>query len=148
MDQMAGSSSILVTSHADRTVCLWDARDGQFTLTSPGHSSRSCSPPRRSFIFVLSENSIISLTLPSAHASHIPFVRAHPTSQHLIATGGHDGELKIFDVRSPKQALLGVKRDEKREIKGEDKLLCGDWDGEIIGVGGEGCVLEVYRGKV
>ena len=43
---------------------------------------------------------------------------------------------------------MGVKRDENREIKGEDKLLCGDWDGEIIGVGGEGCVLEVYRGKV
>ncbi|KAL7410122.1 WD40-repeat-containing domain protein [Mrakia frigida] len=121
MDQMAGSSSMLVTSHADRTVCLWDARD---------------------------ESAIISLTLPSAHASHIPFVRAHPTSQHLIATAGHDGELKIWDVRSPKQALLGVKRDENREIKGEDKLLAGDWDGEILAVGGEGCILEVYRGKV
>jgi ribosome biogenesis protein YTM1 len=125
MDQMAGGSSMLVTSHADRTVCLWDTRD---------------------------DTSIISLTLPSAHTSFIPFVRAHPTSPHLIATGGHDGQLKIFDIRSPKQALLGVQRDyTKQEAAGgkkKEKLLAGDWDGEILAVGGEGCELEVYRGKV
>ncbi|CDZ97377.1 Microtubule binding protein YTM1 (contains WD40 repeats) [Phaffia rhodozyma] len=121
MDLMAGTGNVLATSHADRTVSLWDTRE---------------------------ESTVISLSFPSAHTSSIPLIRSHPTSSHLLFTAGHDGQIKIWDARSPKQALLGVKRELKEDKKGMEKLLGGDWDGELLGVGGEACELEVYRGKI
>lgn len=124
MDQLSplsSSSTLLLTSHADRTVSLWDARES---------------------------TSIISLSFPSAHTSHIPVVRAHPTNPNGFFTAGHDGAIKVWDIRSPKQALLGVQRNLKEDKKGKEKLLGGDWDGRIVAVGGESCELEVYQGNM
>jgi ribosome biogenesis protein YTM1 len=125
MDQLAplsASSTLLLTSHADRTVSLWDARES---------------------------TSIISLSFPAAHSSQIPVVRAHPTNANSFFTAGHDGAIKVWDVRSPKQALLGVQRQAPAKgNEGKEKLLGGDWDGKLVAVGGESCELEVYQGNL
>ncbi|KAJ9106920.1 hypothetical protein QFC20_003929 [Naganishia adeliensis] len=115
IDQMAQSGT-LATGHMDRTVCMWDTREAQ---------------------------SLISLTLSTA--SPVPSLRAHPTSQFTLATGTYSGNLQIWDIRSPKQALFSVRRQQK-EGKGE-RVLGIDWNGEILVAGGEDGEVSVWSAR-
>ncbi|KAJ9102454.1 hypothetical protein QFC21_002854 [Naganishia friedmannii] len=115
IDQMTGSGT-LATGHMDRTVCLWDTREA---------------------------TSLISLTLQTA--SPVPSLRAHPTSPYTLATGTYSGTLQIWDVRSPKQALFSVKRQQK-EGKGE-RVLGVDWNGEVLVAGGEDGEVSVWSAR-
>ncbi|GHJ87698.1 hypothetical protein NliqN6_4100 [Naganishia liquefaciens] len=115
IDQMAQSGT-LATGHMDRTVCMWDTREAQ---------------------------SLISLTL--ATSSPVPSLRAHPTSSFTLATGTYSGNLQIWDIRSPKQALFSVKRQQK-EGKGE-RVLGIDWNGEVLVAGGEDGEVSVWSAR-
>lgn len=91
----------------------------------------------------LAAQSLISLTLSTA--SPVPSLRAHPTSQFTLATGTYSGNLQIWDIRSPKQALFSVRRQQK-EGKGE-RVLGIDWNGEILVAGGEDGEVSVWSAR-
>lgn len=87
--------------------------------------------------------SLISLTLSTS--SPVPSLRAHPTSQFTLATGTYSGNLQIWDIRSPKQALFSVRRQQKQG-KGE-RVLGIDWNGEIMVAGGEDGEVSVWSAR-
>jgi ribosome biogenesis protein len=130
IDQLSGSGT-LITGNMDRTICLWDTREGESDLVSVLY--RCIWVAKIEFLFILIATSIISLILPTP--APVPSIAAHPTSSYLLSSATYSGVLQIWDVRSPKQALFSVNRVPK-EGKGE-RVLCVDWDGERMVAGGE-----------
>ena len=116
------SANLLLTGNADRYVCLWDTRES---------------------------DRVISLTL-QGHTASVAAVAAHPTSQLLFSSAGFDGNVKIWDARSPKQALFSVQRQRKQgpvTASLQNKILCMAWNGELIASGGEDGKLELLQSK-
>lgn len=116
------SANLLLTGNADRTVCLWDTRETE---------------------------RVISLTL-TGHTASVAAVAAHPTSQLLFSSAGYDGTVKVWDARSPKQALFSVQRQKKQGpalASAQNKILCMAWNGELIASGGEDGKLELLQSK-
>ena len=113
------------------------------------------------FASLCTETNAISLTL-RGHTSQVSSVKAHPTSPLLVVSASFDSTLRIWDARSPKQALFVIQReassaskevtDEKERhllrLKGPEKALCVDWDGELVVSGGEEKTLQLHRAKV
>jgi ribosome biogenesis protein len=82
-------------------------------------------------------------------------VCAHPNSPFLVLSGSYDSTLRIWDARSPRQALFSVVRAPQTEGEGADKVkgvgdkvLCVDWDGEKIVSGGEDGRLQIHKANV
>ncbi|GAA94305.1 uncharacterized protein L969DRAFT_90027 [Mixia osmundae IAM 14324] len=126
LDQMA-SKNLLVTGSTDRLVCFWDSREALST---------------------------ISLTL-SGHKSQVSSVRAHPISPLLVVSASFDSTMRIWDARSPKQALFTIQREAKpasadsKPVPGiGDKILSAAWDGQIIASGGEDKQIQLHRTNV
>lgn len=117
-EQLA-SPNLLVTGNADRTITVFDMRDSA---------------------------SIISLTL-TGHASSVAAVSAHPTSPLLLCSGSYDGTVRIWDARSPKQALFSVQRQQPKQGKPSGKIICTAWDGDIVASGGEDGRLDLAQSK-
>lgn len=117
-DQLA-SPNLLVTGNGDRTVTLFDMRE---------------------------ENSIISLSL-SGHSSSVAAVSANPNSPFLFCSAAYDSTVRIWDARSPKQALFAMKSQHAKQGKAGGKLLCTAWDGSMIASGGEDGELELMQSK-
>lgn len=105
----------------------------------------------------------ISLQLPASHSKPVSSVKCHPLSSNLFASGSHDGTIKIWDIRSSKQALFSLNSDNNKsqnkngngdgglgmnEGEGE-KVLTLDWtrDGQTIVSGGEDKKLNVWKGE-
>lgn len=105
------SPNLLITGSTDRLISFFDFRES---------------------------TQIISLSLPG-HQGPVSSVVAHPTSPLLLASGSYDGTVKIWDARSPKQALfsMDMPRDEGSS-GGQEKVLAVDWDGERLVAAGEG----------
>ncbi|KAK4684088.1 ribosome biogenesis protein, partial [Tremellales sp. Uapishka_1] len=124
IDQFS-SSAVLATGSMDRTISLWDTRDA---------------------------TSLISQTL--ATGSPIGSLKCHPTSAFTLASTTYSGLVQIWDIRSPKNPLFSVsKANDIREkvtkngkVLGE-RLLAGDWDGELLVAGGEDGDVGVWRGR-
>jgi WD40 repeat protein len=105
----------------DRLICLWDLRTDA------------------------TQN--ISLTL-AGHTAPVSAIAAHPTSSLMFASGSYDSTVRIWDARSPKQALftLPVPKKEGDEDRAEpEKVLAVDWDGERLAAGGEGARVISWR---
>lgn len=119
-DQLA-SPNLFVTGNGDRTVTLFDMRE---------------------------ENSIISMTL-TGHTSSVAAVAANPNSPFLFCSASYDSTVRIWDARSPKQALFAMKSQQGKGKEGKNggKLLCTAWDGSIIASGGEDAELELMQSK-
>lgn len=114
------SPNLLLSGNADRTVCLWDTRETE---------------------------RVISLTC-TGHTASVAAVAAHPTSQLLFASAGFDGYTKVWDARSPKQALFSVQRQKKQgpaPASAQNKVLCMAWNGQLIASGGEDGKLELLQ---
>lgn len=110
-------ASVAVSGHVDRSVCVWDARS--------------------------SSNIAQKLW---GHGSVVESVHAHPSSQHHFASAGLDGNIKLWDVRSPKQALFTVVRKPAGGKKeNENKILGVDWDGSVLASGGEDCAMQLHE---
>ncbi|GAA6061075.1 hypothetical protein JCM10212_006276 [Sporobolomyces blumeae] len=117
--------SLLLTGSTDRLVSLFDLR--------------------------ASTLSAISLSL-AGHAGPVSSVASHPTNALMLCSASYDSTVKVWDARSPKQALFTLDMPQKEDDaatavgRGEkDKVLCVDWDGERIVAGGEGARVAVWR---
>ena len=80
MDQLA-SANLLATGAMDRTLCLWDFRQ---------------------------DMTAISLIM-TGHTAAVSAVSAHPTEPLSLVSGSHDGTVRVWDARSPKQSLFVIK---------------------------------------
>lgn len=148
MDQWA-STGTLATGAMDRTICLWDTREGMFIQSKTTIFAR-----KQEFILIPpSATSLISLTIPTP--SPVPSLTCHPTSQFTLAAATYSGQIQIWDIRSPKHAIFSVSKattttaggnvegnKKKREVTKNGKvlgerLLAIDWDGERVVAGGE-----------
>lgn len=63
----------------------------------------------------------------------------------MLASGSYDSTVRIWDARSPKQALfvLPVPLEEGKTVA--EKVLSVDWDGERLVAGGEGARVVVWK---
>jgi ribosome biogenesis protein YTM1 len=118
---------------------------------------RSCRSVESPELRSTADTEAISLTL-AGHGSSVASVSAHPTSPLLVLSASYDGNLRIWDARSPNQALFTIPRqasetqsglsDQLKRLKGPEKVLCCDWDGSMVGSGGEDKALQLYRTTV
>ena len=120
VDTLAHSDVVAVSGHVDRSVCVWDTRS--------------------------TTNIANRLT---GHSSIVEAVHAHPTSQHHLASAGLDGNVKLWDIRSPKQALFTVVRKPANGRKEhENKILSVCWNGSVLATGGEDCAMQLHEAAV
>ena len=61
------------------------------------------------------------------------------TNSHQVVTGAYDGIVRVWDLRSNKDAMATFKA-----WDGMKKVLGVDWRNGMVGVGGEGG-LEVWK---
>ncbi|PKI84979.1 ribosome biogenesis protein ytm1 [Malassezia vespertilionis] len=125
VDPLQGAQ--LVTGHMDHSIAMYDFRD---TLTNT------------------------AISIANAHAAAVGSIAAHPTSAHLFASGAYDGKLKLWDARSPKQALFALTQPNHvsgtSHARGAAKILGLGWseDGNSIVAGGEDCRISIYQGSI
>ncbi|KAL5478615.1 YTM1_2 [Sanghuangporus weigelae] len=115
---------ILAASSTDRTVRIFDSR----TFISKPSSLTSSAP--------------IILQQASTPAT----LSASPTNSHHVASGGYDGVVRIWDVRSTKGAVASFRAGEgaEPEKRGDGKVLGLDWRNGVMAVGGE-AGLDIWR---
>lgn len=64
----------------------------------------------------------------------------------MFASGSYDGTVRIWDARSPKQALFVLNMPPMEDgSAGNEKVLSVDWDGEKLVAGGEGKRVVSWR---
>ncbi|WFD40028.1 ribosome biogenesis protein ytm1 [Malassezia japonica] len=126
LDVMHGAAARVqvVTGHMDHSMALYDFRDTTHN----------------------------AIAIANAHTAPVSAVRSHPTSSYLLASGAYDGRIKVWDVRSPKQALFALSQPlatSQEAKKGQTKLLSVDWtaDGNSVVAGGEDCRVSIYQGN-
>ncbi|TIB95567.1 WD40 repeat-like protein [Wallemia mellicola] len=116
LDSLVAPSTI-VSGHVDRSIALWDMR----------------------------ASSNISQKL-LGHTSIVEAIHAHPTSPNHFASAGMDGNIKLWDIRSPKQSLFTVVRKPSNGKKENEKKILGlAWDSQILASGGEDCALQLHE---
>lgn len=120
----AFSAHQLVCGHMDHSLALYDFRD---TVSNA------------------------AVAMNGAHTAPVSAVKVHPRSEHLFASGAYDGRLKVWDVRSPKQALFAVTAPvaASKEVGGQTKVLGLDWtpSGDALVAGGEDCRVCLYQAR-
>ena len=92
-----------------------------------------------------------AVSISNAHGAAVGAIRANPAAPQLFASGGYDGRLKVWDVRSPKQALFALAQPSASSSDAptqRTKVLALDWsaDGRSIAAGGEDCRISIYQG--
>jgi ribosome biogenesis protein YTM1 len=98
-----------------------------------------------------SSTSSIILSLPTQ--SPVSAIKCHPTSEFTMMGVTYSGLVQIWDVRSPKSALFSVqKQGEGRKVTKNGKvlgerLLAGDWDGEMVVAGGEDGEVGIWNAR-
>jgi ribosome biogenesis protein YTM1 len=137
----------LATGSMDRTISLFDTREGTLPFFSPPLFSQ----------LTCSATSLISLTLSTK--SPVPSLKCHPTNSFTLANVTYAGNVQIWDVRSPKNALFDVRKaggnaggEKKRDVteRGKmlgERLLGMDWDGEVLVAGGEDGEVGIWRAR-
>lgn len=123
LQQHAAGTPEVITGHMDHSLALYDFRD------AVRHAA---------------------LSIAHAHAAPVSAVRTHPVSAHLFASGAYDGRLKVWDVRSPKQALFALAQPlQASQDARPGKVLGLDWtpDGDQLVAGGEDCRVAIYQGQ-
>ncbi|KAL5514534.1 hypothetical protein ACEPAG_1850 [Sanghuangporus baumii] len=115
---------ILAASSTDRAVRIFDTR----TSTSKSSSLTSSAP------------------ILLQHASTPAALFASPTNSHHVASGGYDGVVRIWDMRSAKGAVASFRAGEgaEPEKRGDGKVLGLDWRNGVMAVGGE-AGLDIWR---
>jgi ribosome biogenesis protein YTM1 len=97
-----------------------------------------------------STSSIVSV-LPTG--SPISALKCHPTSTFTMMGVTYSGLVQIWDIRSPKSALFSVQKSGKSRYvtaKGKrlgERLLAGDWDGEMVVAGGEDGEVGIWNAR-
>jgi ribosome biogenesis protein YTM1 len=108
-----GSSSVVAFGGSDRVLRVWDTRG------------------------VAGEG--LAVKAYTAHEGWISSIAWRPGSSYHMVTGGHDGAVKLWDIRT------GVPLGSLQQHKEGDKVLCvGWWGGETLVSGGSDCKVQVY----
>lgn len=102
-------------------------------------------------LFDLRDQVSTAMSIANAHSAPVGAVRANPAVPQLFASGSYDGRIKVWDVRSPKQALFALTQPSASTGDApakRTKVLALDWssDGKSIVAGGEDCRISVYQG--
>ncbi|KAK4052246.1 ribosome biogenesis protein ytm1 [Microbotryomycetes sp. JL221] len=128
LSQMA-TPNLLATGTSDRLICFFDLRTSSETFSTG-----------------VAQN--ITLTM-SGHTGPVSAVKSHPTSSLMLVSGSFDGTVRIWDARSPKQALFVLSMpdldDSSARKDAVDKVLSVDWDGERIAAGGQGAKVVQWK---
>lgn len=138
---------LLLSGHPDGSVRLWDISD-------PLVSSSSLQP----MTFFAGNPEIMKKRLTNLHKGWITGLAWSPRNENLFASTGHDGAVRIWDIRSepsasvpqfilsPGNSLKDDNNNNNEESTG--KILALDWshDGSIR-FGGEDCKLYTYSTK-
>jgi WD40 repeat protein len=107
------SSSIVAFGGSDRVLRVWDAR---------GVSGEG-----------------LAVKAYNAHEGWISSIAWRPSSSFHLVTGGHDGAVKLWDIRTA--VLLGSLQQHKEDAK----VLCvGWWGAQTLVSGGSDCKLQLY----
>ena len=114
---------LLAAASTDRSVRIFDTR----TFTSK-------------------PSSLTTAPIVLQHASTPTALCPSPTNAHHIASGGYDGVVRIWDVRSAKGAIASFRAGEgsEPEKRGDGKVLGLDWRNGVMAVGGE-AGLDIWR---
>ncbi|KAG7091307.1 hypothetical protein E1B28_010353 [Marasmius oreades] len=139
----------------DSTVRLWDVENGVCTqtisasekpfldlsLTADGNIVAASSTDRTITLYDVRTNnsSNISSSLGSLPHPATPSSLALGSTPHHLISGGYDGVVRMWDLRSTKSAMTSFKT-----WDGHKKVLSVDWKRGLVGVGGEGG-LEVWK---
>jgi ribosome biogenesis protein YTM1 len=112
-DGSSSSSSIVAFGGSDRVLRVWDAR---------GVSGEG-----------------LAVKAYNAHEGWISSIAWRPDSSFHLVTGGHDGAVKLWDIRTA--VPLGSLQQHKEDAK----VLCvGWWGGQTLVSGGSDCKLQLY----
>ncbi|KAI8866207.1 WD40 repeat-like protein [Ramicandelaber brevisporus] len=115
------ATNLLASGHAEPTVRVWDVR------TSPAAHTGDANAVR--------------LTLAKGgHRNWVTKVKWSPTSEHILASTSHDGNICIWDIRAPRAALFNVPATDKARRK----VFAMDWNGDYIVSGGEEAILRTH----
>jgi ribosome biogenesis protein YTM1 len=107
----SSSSNVVAFGGADRVLRIWDTR----RVKGEG----------------------LAVKAYNAHEGWISSIAWRPGSAYQLATGGHDGSVKVWDVRSgvPLGSL----------VQHDQKVLCvGWWGAQQLVSGGADCKLQLY----
>jgi ribosome biogenesis protein len=102
--------------------------------TPDNHTILSSSTDRTISLFDLrlSSTSIVTASATLMHPA-TPSCISTSSSPHQIVSGAYDGVVRLWDLRSVKSAMASFKA-----WDGLKKVLSVDWNGGVVGVGGEG----------
>ncbi|EJD54212.1 WD40 repeat-like protein [Auricularia subglabra TFB-10046 SS5] len=148
-----GSSSEAYSCSFDSTIKAWDVRTAvstrsiatsekpftALTFASPSTVVAASSDRTLNLLDTRSANAVVEPGF--GHPSLPTSLSAHPSDGVRVASGGTDGVVRIWDVRSPKTAVSSFEL-WRKEGK---KVLSVSWGAAgVIGVAGEGGV-EIWR---
>ncbi|KAI0733326.1 WD40 repeat-like protein [Fomitopsis betulina] len=144
----------------DSSVRVWDVENGICTNTiaasskpfldlaiqASGSSALACSTDRTvsQYDFRAAVTHLAAPTASLVHPATPACVAVSPAAgEHQLVTGGYDGVVRLWDLRSTKSAVTSFRAWEATPAKG-GKILSLDWARGVVGVGGEGGV-EIWR---
>lgn len=108
-----GSSSVVAFGGSDKVLRVWDTR---------GVSGEG-----------------LAVKAYAAHAGWISSLAWRPENSYHVVSGGHDGAVKLWDIRT------AVPLGSLQQHKEESKVLCvGWWGGQTIVSGGSDCKVQLY----
>ncbi|TPX46814.1 hypothetical protein SeLEV6574_g03014 [Synchytrium endobioticum] len=142
--------AFLATGSADKTIKLWDLS------AVPSALSASSSPTNNE-----ASTTIKALRSFALHTSPVSALAWHPTVPTVLASGGHDSRIHVFDVREPQNAKYwNVGSDVECMTwdcsnSNSSKIIVGLEDGRVVcfdvGIGGhlvEDTMVEANGGRV
>ncbi|KAI5953283.1 hypothetical protein KGF54_002654 [Candida jiufengensis] len=109
-------TGMFVSSSFDHTVKIWDTNELQpvhtfnlnnrvYSIDVCGENSLIATASDQPFIRILDMKSTSSAHTLSGHKGKTLSVKWHPTNPNLLASGGYDGEVRIWDIRRSKSLL-------------------------------------------
>ncbi|KAI0030578.1 WD40-repeat-containing domain protein [Vararia minispora EC-137] len=101
----------------------------------------AASADRAVTLYDLRAESVRAASATFAHMGGVPSSLATGSKETQFVSGGYDGVVRLWDVRSAGKEMASFK---VWEGKGEGKVLSVDWREDVVGIAGEGGV-EVWR---
>ncbi|CAK9437905.1 uncharacterized protein LODBEIA_P22830 [Lodderomyces beijingensis] len=109
-------TGMFVTSSFDHTVKIWDTNELMpvhnfnvnnrvYSIDVNGRKSLIATASDQPFVRILDMKSTSSAHTLKGHKNKTLVVKWHPINENLLATGGYDGEVRIWDIRRSESLL-------------------------------------------